>query len=89
MNSTAFTMFDKDSSGVYVLQAAFRGIISSERSQKIENCYNYYYNQRHTLFHFGIILGGNDYNTRLLKTKEEANSLISDTLKIINDNYIC
>lgn len=89
MTSNAFTMFDKDSTGIYVLQAAFKGKISTINAQKIENCYNHYYNQRHTLFHFGIVVGGNDLNTRLLKTKEEANNLIKDTLKIINDNYIC
>ena len=89
MTSNAFTMFDKDSTGIYVLQAAFKGKISTINAQKIENCYNHYYNQRHTLFHFGIVVGGNDLNTRLLKTKEESNNLIKDTLKIINDNYIC
>ena len=82
-------MFDKDTSGIYVLQSAYRSKISTTNAQKIENCYNHYFNQRHTLFHFGIVVGGNDLNTRLLKTKEEANELIKDTLKIINDNYIC
>lgn len=89
MSSNSFTMFDKDSTGVYILQPTYRSKISGEKAQKIENCYNHYYNQRHTLFHFGIVIGGKDLNTRLIKTKEEANNLINDTLKIINDNYIC
>lgn len=89
MTSNAFTMFDKDVTGIYILQSSFKKRISAVQAQKIENCYNHYYNQRHTLFHFGIIVAGNDLNTRLIKTKEEANNLIKDTLKIINDNYIC
>lgn len=89
MTSNTFNMFDKDTTGIYVLQSAYKSKISTINAQKIENCYNHYFNQRHTLFHFGIVVGGSDLNTRLIKTKEEANELIKNTLKIINDNYIC
>lgn len=70
MSSNSFTMFDKDSTGVYILQPTYRSKISGEKAQKIENCYNHYYNQRHTLFHFGIVIGGKDLNTRLIKRKK-------------------
>ena len=83
-----FDMFNKDDSGIYRLKAAFTSGLSSENISKLENCYNHFYNNRHTLFHFGIIIGGNDINTRLLNTKSEADAIIRDTLKVIDDNYI-
>jgi ribonuclease HI len=87
MTSTAFTMFDKIG-GVYNLQVAHSVGLSSDHIIKLENCYNHLNNNRHTLFHFGVIIGGVDTNTRLLKTKKEADDIIKDTLKIIDDNYI-
>ena len=62
--------------------------VSADSILKLENCYNHFYNNRHTLFHFGIVIGNSDVNTRLLSTKAEADSIIRDTLKIIDDNYI-
>ena len=88
MSGNTFTMFDKDANGVFTLKNNFQSNISKLNVSKIENCYNHYFNQRHTLFHFGIVLAGQDHNTRIIKTKEEVNNLIKDTLKVINDNYI-
>lgn len=82
-----FCMFEK-SNGIYKLETKYRAGLSVEKIAKLENCYNHLYNNRHTLFHFGIILDGTDVNTRLLNTKAEADSIIKDTLKIIDDNYI-
>lgn len=62
--------------------------LSPEKKLKLENCYNWFYNNRHTLFHFGIIIGDNDFNTRLLNTKAEADAIIRNTLNIIDENYI-
>lgn len=87
MNSTSFNMFTKVGS-IYKLQQGYANSISSDRINKIENCYNYYYNQRHTLCHFGFVIAEVDTNTRMINSKEEANSIIRDTLKVINDNYI-
>ena len=81
-------MFVKNN-GVYELDTKSIGAtVSRENIAKLENCYNFLYNNRHTLVHFGIIIGDVDVNTRLINTKKEANSIIKDTLKIINDNYI-
>lgn len=82
-----FNMFDKIN-GVYVLQQCHKNNIPIQDAAKIENCYNHYFNNRHTLCHFGLILQGVDTNTRLLNSKNEADKIIKDTLKVINDNYI-
>lgn len=80
-------MFAK-SSGVYVLQQGYKTSVPSQDVIKIENCYNHYFNNRHTLCHFGYVFQGVDTNTRLLNTKSEADSIIKSTLQVINDNYI-
>lgn len=82
-----FNMFAK-SSGVYVLQQGYKTSVPSQDVIKIENCYNHYFNNRHTLCHFGYVFQGVDTNTRLLNTKSEADSIIRSTLQVINDNYI-
>ncbi len=87
MTSHGFNMFDKVN-GVYKLQRSHSNGLSVDCINKLENCYNYYYNQRHTLCHFGVVLWGMDTDTRIIDSKEEANSIIKDTLKVINDNYI-
>ena len=82
-----FSHFDRVS-GVYILKPEYSSIIPSQEVRKIENCYNHYFNNRHTLCHFGCVFQGVDTDTRLLNSKEEANSVIRATLKVINDNYI-
>lgn len=88
MASTRFDMFSKDSSGLYKLRPEHSAVLSLEKKSKLENCYNWFYNNRHTLFHFGIIVGESDVNTRLLNSKAEADGMIRDTLKVIDENYI-
>ena len=87
MQSYNFNMFECVN-GVYKLKPEFTGTISRDSITKLENCYNHLHNNRHTLFHFGIIIGGADANTRLLSSKAEADSIIRDTLKVIDENYI-
>ncbi len=88
MKSTSFTMFDKALYGIYKLQEAHSKLLSNDEVEKLENCYNHLYNNRHTLFHFGVIIGEIDVNTRMLNTKKEANDIIKSTLKVIDTNYI-
>ena len=64
-----FNMFAK-SSGIYVLQQGFKTSVPSQDVIKIENCYNHYFNNRHTLCHFGYVFQGVDTNTRLLPLSE-------------------
>ena len=51
--------------------------------RKLEEYYNFYNTTRHTIFHFGDIIGGTD-STRLIETKSEADELIKKCL-----SYIC
>ena len=86
MPTNSFNMFDKKG-GVFVLQNGYRHI-DNDSIVKIENCYNHLFNQRHTLFHFGIILGEKDQNTRMINSKKEANDIIENTLQLIDENFI-
>lgn len=86
MTTPRFDMFEKKA-GVHKLKFANTGI-GNDKVGKIENCYNHLYNNRHTLFHFGMIVGETDTNTRMLNTKQEANEIIRSTLKVIDENYI-
>ena len=49
----------------------------------LEKYYNYYHTTRHTIFHFGDIIGSVD-TTRMIETKEEADEIIKKCIK-----YIC
>lgn len=51
----------------------------------IENCYNCWHAQRHTLFHFGDIIGNTD-TSRIIKNKSEANEIITKVLDLIVNN---
>ena len=57
----------------------------SDRSKipYIEECYNYYKNQRDTIFHCGDIIGTVD-NTRFINTKEEADEIIQKCIELIS-----
>lgn len=50
----------------------------------IEKCYNYYYINRHTIFHFGDLIGNID-TSRMIETKRESDEIIDTTIKMIND----
>lgn len=87
MTSPNFNMFDKNNS-VFTLQSSKATGLSPSNVVKLENCYNHLYNQRHTLFHFGIVISGMDTNTRLLHKKSDADDIIKNALRIIDENYI-
>lgn len=50
---------------------------------KLAECYNFFNKTRHTIFHFGDIIGVTD-STRLIETKSQADELIKECL-----SYIC
>jgi len=50
----------------------------------IQNCYNFYHKNRHKIFHFGDLVGSTD-NTMIISTKAEADTIIREALKLIND----
>ncbi len=53
----------------------------------IEKCYNYYNNNRHTLFHFGDLIGNVD-TSRMIGTKREADEIIDSIVNMINETSI-
>ena len=78
-----FNMFNYDTQNCeYVIQPGVASMLSNTEKISIEKCYNYYTKNRHTIFHYGEIIGQTD-NTRLISTKKEAKDLISDTLELI------
>lgn len=73
--------FEKDpSTNTYYLPVSKTSDVSLR--SRLEDCYNYYNTTRHTLFHFGDILGSTD-STRIVETKEEADELIKKCLSFI------
>jgi ribonuclease HI len=77
----SFDQFDKSPSGAYVLRPELS--IPAPHNGNIEMCYNFYVNTRHKVFHFGDIIGVTD-NTYLVKTKDEADEIIREAIKLIN-----
>ena len=77
-----FGCFEKDAStGIYYIPTT--KVIDDTVRAKLEDYYNYYNTTRHTLFHFGDILGATDA-TRFVETKGEADEQIKKCL-----SYIC
>ncbi len=77
-----FGCFDKDANTQkYTLPPA--KIADGRLRTRLETYYNYYAITRHTLFHFGDIIGATDA-TRLIGTKHEADEQIKKCL-----SYIC
>ena len=51
---------------------------------RIKTLMNYYYINRHTIFHFGDLMGNID-TSRMIETKTESDEIIDTTIKMIND----
>lgn len=77
---TTFNCFNKELNGLYCLSP--KTISDPEIRAELERCYNYYNPTRHTLFHFGDIIGATD-TTRTIDTKEEADEHIKKCLSYI------
>ena len=78
--------FFKNNNVTYELNESIS--IENEVSKKnIEKCYNYYYINRHTIFHFGDLIGAID-TTRMIETKNESDEIIDSIVKLINDTVI-
>jgi ribonuclease H-related protein len=68
---------------LYKLQKAHEIHFSSEELSYVNELYNFYRNNRHTLSHWDK----DSETTRILKTMEEARSLIVSNLELINKYY--
>lgn len=49
----------------------------------IEECYNFYHNNRHPLFHIGEII----VDTRIIETKSKADNIINNIIELIERTY--
>ena len=64
----------------YVVKEVFK---DSSKNIYIENCYNYYVSQRHSLFHFGDVFSETIDGTRSIDKKEEADEIIKRCIDLI------
>lgn len=76
-----FTCFIQNH-GKYILNPVHSSTLKPRVSEEIENCYNFYCAQRHTIFHFGDILGEAD-TTRVVESKKEADEIIVKSITLI------
>ncbi|MNW62945.1 mRNA endoribonuclease LS [compost metagenome] len=84
---SSFNMFTKESNGVrYKIDQQFHDQISTIKVKKLEDAYNFYYNQRHSLFHWAE-QGTPLDQTRLIENLGEARGLITDAFSIIEEYY--
>ncbi len=80
LTKDGFNCFQKDTHSEGYLLAI--PISNTATKNKIEACYNYYKKWRHSLFHFGDIIGDTD-STKTLKAKGEADEIIKECLHLI------
>lgn len=78
-------IFFKNPSGKFVVTNNFKDTIGHDDQlcHALEYCYNYFVQQRHTLFH------ANDFtdSSRFISTKEEASQMIEKIVEVINKAY--
>ena len=77
-----FEQFKGNPSDGYVLKPGYT--LTPPDDTNVIQCYNYYVKTRHKIFHFGDILGPTD-NTYLINTKADADIIIRETLRLINN----
>jgi ribonuclease HI len=83
-SKSGFRVFEKDeASGGYSLPPKVAIDDPSVRSN-LEECYNFFHATRHTIFHSGDNLGPTD-STRIVETKKEADELIYECFRLINN----
>ncbi len=84
-NNNSFSgIFYKDSRMNYLVDNDFKQRIgNSKLCDALEHCYNYFIQQRHTLFH------ANDFtdSSRFISTEAEANQIIEKVVKTIDTAY--
>ncbi len=72
------------SNGQYYLKGSYSTTISDSKMQlAMENIYNYFHSNRHTLFHTEQIL----IASRILEDKQEADTIINEVINMIESTY--
>lgn len=82
MTSRRFDIFDLNQNNDYILKGNIN--VDSNNKEKLERYYNYYAKNRHTIFHFGELIGLAD-NTRMIDNKNEVDEIIKEVIKMINE----
>lgn len=85
-----FSMFTLTTEGnkKYILQREFEGKFTSQQKDYIERAYNFFKNNRHSLFHWGDITGPLKLDrTRMVERLDDATGYITDVLQIVNNYY--
>ena len=81
--SIPFTLLE--SNYIFILQNAHaQKFPRIEHAQYLNDLYNFYFNNRHTLVHWNLDIE----DTRILETSEESRELIKEGLTIIDNYYI-
>lgn len=82
-------IFRHDGSKFYIKPEYASSIRSSNELKYIEEAYNYYHAQRHTLAHWGHLECASDLDgTRVIENYGEAITVISDILKLIDKYFL-
>lgn len=77
-------IFFKDSVGKFAVTYEFKAKIGNNNvCNALEQCYNYFTQQRHTLFHANDLTD----SSRFISTKEQANQIIERIVKTIDTAY--
>lgn len=82
LTSRRFDIFDLNQNNDYILKGNIN--VDPNNKEKLERYYNYYAKNRHTIFHFGEIIGLAD-NTRMIDNKNEVDEIIKEVIKMINE----
>lgn len=84
-NSNSFRgIFYQDSSGKFLVSNNFRNHIGNDKiCNALEHCYDYFVQQRHTLFHANDFTDG----SRFISTKQQATQIIETIIKKIDTVY--
>lgn len=87
LDGDRFTCFDKLNNH-YELKSEYHALLPKrDHVIYINNVYNYYSNHRNTLFHWDNSIGNID-PTRVINSKFEADTMIKETLSLINQYYL-
>lgn len=87
MLTNNFSMFEfNDIKRKHSLKNNFIGGLSTKQIEYIENAYNFFRRQRHSLFHWSNPSNIVD-DTRMIDNIGEAKGLVTDTFKIIDEFY--
>jgi len=79
----SFDIFKKDSEPVIIKDSVSNILNCSKTNKVIENTYEFYKKERHTLFHTEYI----DLTTRIIEKREDALEILTKALSFIDDMY--